>query len=396
MNKVSSFNLDDFSLVSGGPFYRLLIRSRLVETDSHSTLRRAILFALVTWLPLLILSALQGVAVGSITKIPFLYDLAANVRFLIAGPLLIIAEIEIDPRIRRVVKHFINSGLIREEDLKDFESAVKEVSKLRDLTMVELALLAIIIIFSFSGFRLESLSGGISTWHNLTSGSVQKATLAGWWFAIVSRPFFQFLLLQWLWKLCIWSWFLWRVSRLNLRLVPTHPDLVGGLGFVGSGQMSFGSIVFAGSIMVSAALGQRIIFGGEPLLSFKVTIVAYLILFQVIFLGPLLVFSPSLLKAKRQGLLDYGILAARYTQSFDNKWVEGKFPEGEPLLGSSDIQSLADLANSFQIVRNMKIFPFGRDNIVFFVAASVIPMLPLVLTVIPLEEILLRILKLLF
>jgi hypothetical protein len=186
------------------------------------------------------------------------------------------------------------------------------------------------------------------------------------------------------------------VSRLNLRLIPTHPDMAGGLGFLGSGQTSFGSIVFAASVVVSAALGQRIIFGGEPLLSFKVTIVAYVVLFLVIFLGPLFVFSHPLLKARRKGLLDYGALAARYTQSFDEKWVEGNVPEGEPLLGSSDIQSLVDLANSFQIVRNMRIFPFGRDNIIFFVAASTIPMLPLLLTIISLEEIVLRILKLLF
>ena len=186
------------------------------------------------------------------------------------------------------------------------------------------------------------------------------------------------------------------MSRLNLRLIPTHPDTVGGLGFLGSGQAQFGILAFAISIPFAAALGERIIFGGERLLSYKITIAAYVVLQLILFLGPLLVFTPLLLKAKRKGLLDYGVLAARYTQSFDEKWVKGNAPEGESLLGSSDIQSLADLSNSFQIVRSMRTFPFNRDNIVFIVAASVIPMLPLVLTIIPLEEILLRILKLLF
>ncbi|HEX3036375.1 MAG TPA: hypothetical protein VHT73_14860 [Thermodesulfobacteriota bacterium] len=396
MDKVSSVNLDDFSLVIGGPFYRLLIRSHMIETESHHVYRRAILFVLITWLPLLILSALQGVAVGNTVKVPFLYDIAANTRFLIAGPILIIAEIIIDPRTKAIVKHFVNSGLIREEDRKDFESIVKEASKLLDLALVEATLLVIIVIFSISGFKLESLSGGISTWHELASGSVQKATLAGWWFAIVSRPFIQFLLLRWLFKLGIWYWCLWRVSRLNLRLIPTHPDTSGGLGFLGSGQTQFGIIAFAVSITFAAALGEKIIFGGERLLSYKITIVAYVVLQLILFLGPLFVFTPLLVKAKRRGLLDYGVLAARYTQSFDNKWVKGNIPEGESLLGSSDIQSLADLSNSFQIVRNMRSFPFSRDNIIFIVAASVIPMLPLLLTVIPLEEILLRVLKLLF
>jgi hypothetical protein len=396
MDKVPSLNLNDFSLVRGGLFYRLLMRSHLVETESHHAYKRAILLALITWLPLLVLSALQGVAIGNTVKIPFLFDFAASVRFLIAGPLLIIAEIIIDPRIKIIVRHFISSGLVQKENLQDFESAVKGVLKLRDLAMVEVVLLAIIIIFSFSGIRLESVSGGISTWHNLASGSFQKATLANLWYAGVSRPFIQFLLLRWLWKLCIWYWFLWRVSRLNLRLIPTHPDTVGGLGFLGSGQAQFGIIVLAGSIIISAAIGEKIILGGESLYSFKVSIAANTVMQLVVFLLPLIVFTPLLLRVKRRGLLEYGTLATGYAQSFDNKWVRGKATEGEPLLGSSDIQSLADLANSYQIIRKMRVFPFSRDNIVFIAGASLIPMVPLLLTVISLEEIIMKVLKLLF
>jgi hypothetical protein len=395
MDKVSSLNLNDFSLVAGGPFYRLLRRSHLVETESQHAFRRAVLFMLVTWLPLLVLSALQGVAIGGTVKVPFIYDFAASARFLIAGPLLIIAEIVIDPRLRVIVKHFISSGLVKEEDLAAFESAVKGVSKLRDFAPVEVALIAIIVIYSISGLRLESVSSGISTWHSLTSGSGQKITLAGWWFVVVSSPLIQFLLLRWLWKLCIWARFLWRISRLNLRLTPTHPDMAGGLGFLGSAQAQFGIIILALSVILSAAIGEKIIFGGQSLSSFKVIIVAYVVLQLVVFLGPLLVFSPLLLKVKRRGVLDYGALATGYTQSFDTKWVREKAPDGETLLGSSDIQSLADLANSFQVVNKMGVFPFDRFNIMSIVAASAVPMLPLLLTVTSPEEILLKILKLL-
>jgi hypothetical protein len=396
MDKVSSLNLNDFSLVNGGPFYRLLMRSHLVETQSSHAFRRAILFVLIALLPLFGLSALQGVAFESNVKIPFAFDFAVMVRFLISGPLLIIAEAVIDPRVRVIVKHFISSGIVKDEDLQGFESAVKDVSKLRDFAPVEVILLAIIVIFSLTGIKLESLSGGISTWYSLTSDSGQKLSLAGWWFVAVSRPLFQFFMLRWLWKLCIWYWFLWRVSRLNLRLTPTHPDLVGGLGFLGSGQAQFGIIVLSLSIVVSAALGEKIIFGGEKLALFKVTIIAWVLLQLVLFLGGLLVFTPQLVRVKRKGLLDYGALATGYTQSFENKWVRGKATEGESILGSSDIQSLADLANSFQVVRKMGAFPFSRDNVIFIIGASVIPMLPLLLTVVPVEKILLTVLKLLF
>lgn len=354
------------------------------------------MFALITWLLLLVLSALQGVALGSAVKVPFLFDFASSIRYLIAGPLLIIAEIMIDPRIRDIVKHFIMSGLIREEDLKGFENAVHEALKPTDSSILELVILAIIVFYSISGIKLEFLPGNISTWHSLASGSIEKVTLAGMWYAGVSRPFLQFLFIRWLWKLCIWDIFLWRISRLNLHLMPTHPDLAGGLGFLGSGQAQFGILVLSVSTVFASTIGERIIFGGESLSSFKVIIVAYVVLQQVLFLGPLLVFSPLLLKIKRKGLLVYGALATTYTQSFDNKWISGNTPQGEILLGSSDIQSLADLANSFQIVNKMNIFPIDRGNIIFIVAASVIPILPLFLTVIPLDEILLKVMKLLF
>ena len=67
--------------------------------------------------------------------------------------------------------------------------------------------------------------------------------------------------------------------------------------------------------------------------------------------GPLLVFAPQLAQAKRTGLREYGTLAERYVREFDAKWLRGGAPAGEPLVGSADIQSLADLGNSFEVVR---------------------------------------------
>jgi hypothetical protein len=88
-------------------------------------------------------------------------------------------------------------------------------------------------------------------------------------------------------------------------------------------------------------------------------------------------------------------LAAGYTRAFDAKWVRGGAPPGEPFLGTADLQSLADLANSFEIIRRMRIAPFGRALVVNIVAGSLAPMLPLLLLVFPLDELLAKILRLL-
>ncbi|OPY68994.1 MAG: hypothetical protein A4E57_01417 [Syntrophorhabdaceae bacterium PtaU1.Bin034] len=385
--------MEPFSLVGGGPLYRLLVRARLIETDKPHVLKRAALFALISWLPLAVLSLIQGVAFGAV-DIPLFYDLAAYVRFLLAGPLLIIAEAMIDPKITHVASHFTHSGLVREDDLPKFRSGLSEASRLLDLTWVEPLLLVAVVVVTVSGFRVESYSGDISTWSEIAVPSGPRATLAGWWFTVVSRPVYQFLLLRWLWKLFIWSFFLWRMSRLRLRLIATHPDLAGGLAFVGAGQARFAPVIFAVSSVVAAAVADAVLFGNEVLASYRVTIFAYAALPLVVFLAPLLVFSPRLIAVRRQGLMEYGALATGYTRSFHEKWVEGDTPGREPLLGSPDIQSLADLANSYQIVRKMRIFPLNFEDILVLVGSTLVPMLPLVLTVIPLKELLLRLVKL--
>ena len=120
------------------------------------------------------------------------------------------------------------------------------------------------------------------------------------------------------------------------------------------------------------------------------------LLLLLIVLGPLLVFSPRLMRAKRTGLREYGRLASRYVREFDRKWVRGGATADEPLMGSGDIQSLADLGNSFQVIRDIRPFPFGRDAVIQLVVLTLMPVSPLVLTVIPLEELIRKLLGAVF
>ena len=113
-------------------------------------------------------------------------------------------------------------------------------------------------------------------------------------------------------------------------------------------------------------------------------------------LGPLLVFAPQLAAAKRKGLREYGTLAERYVREFDAKWLRGGAPADEPFVGSADIQSLADLGNSYEVVRTMRTAPITRDAIVRLAAATLVPIVPLLLTMMPLEELLKKLFGVLF
>jgi hypothetical protein len=386
MTKEPSLNLDEFSLAKGGLFFKLLVRMRLMNPDLAPTYRRAIVLALFAWLPLLILSASQGLALGRSVRIPFLFDFPISVRLLLSLPLLILAENVIDLRTQMVVKHFIQSGLVRKNDHSAFESSIQQVLRMRNSFLAE-GVIAGFVIFSAAFLRVE-FSGTSSTWQFLFSSSGATRTLAGWWHVIVSIPVVMFLMFRWVWRYLIWCWFLWRTSRLDLHLVPTHPDMAGGLGFLGLAQAKYAIIIFALSSLLSSQMGQEILFGGASLASYRITIFGFVALILVVFLGPLLVFSPKLFDTKRKGLLEYGALANEYTQSFERKWIRREAPEGEALIGSADIQSLADLGNSFEIVRKMRPVPFDLMTAILpMVAAAAIPFLPLLLTVFPLEEI---------
>ena len=107
-------------------------------------------------------------------------------------------------------------------------------------------------------------------------------------------------------------------------------------------------------------------------------------------------FTPQMAQAKRKGLSEYGLLATRYVDGFEQKWVVGDAAEGDKLLGTGDIQSLADLGNSYAAVRDMRIVPFGLQDIGRLAAATAVPLLPLGLTVFSLEELVMRIFKILF
>jgi hypothetical protein len=387
--------IEEFSVLRGGPFFKAMERTHLATPDNERLGRRALLFACLTWFPLLILSILEGTAVGGPITIPFLMSLSAAVRFLIAVPLFIIAEKFIESRLAETLRHFVHAEIIRNENMPQFRSALKRAWRLCESNLAEGLLLGLVLFLAFSGLRADRPISA-STWQVLVSDSESKRTLAGWWYILISLPIYQFLLVRWLWKFLIWSSLLWRISKLDLRLYPTHPDLAAGLGFVGMCQAKFGMIILAGSLVVSSTLAESILFAGATLEQFQSLLVAFVSVILIFFLAPLLVFTPRLFKVRRIGLLEYGALATQYTRAFDKKWVRGEAPAAEPLIGSPDIQSLADLDNSFAIIRRMRPFAFNTTAIIGLLAPAAIPLTPLLLAEFPLSEILKKLFRLVF
>jgi hypothetical protein len=380
-----------FSLIQGGLFFRFFVRIHILKPRLRPLSAWGIFIALLMWLPLLVLSAMQGQALGDSVSVPLLYDIAVASRLLLALPLLIIAERMINSRSNEAIRHFIESGLVVEQDIPRYDAIVRQVSKMMNAFSIDLVIAALVILAGFF-LDLES-SGTSSTWHHTASPTGMTRTAAGWWFFVVCRPVFQFFFLRRIYRYLVWCWFLWRVSRLKLLIIATHMDRTGGLAFLGVLQIMFCPVIFALASIIAGYVTQGVLIGGAALQDYYITIAGTILLLLIFFMGPYLVFSLRLLAAKRRGFLEYSMLSSKYTMGFHRKWIKGEAPEGENLLGSSDIQSLADLSNSFSIVREMRTIPFNlKMTVAPYVACAVIPFLPLVFIVFGVNEIIVRIL----
>ena len=383
----------DFSLVLGGPLYQILRRTRLTGPALELLRRRILISVLLCWVPLAVLSLVQAHFLGG-TKLSFFSDIETNVRFLVSLPVLILAEMIVHQRIRPVVKSFVERHVVTPDELPKFYAAIDSAMRIRNSVIVEVALLIFVFTVGTWIWRHQGALD-VASWYASPQGGEMHFTMAGYWFAFVSIPVFQFILLRWYMRILIWFWFLLRVSRLKLNLLPAHPDRAGGLGFVGKSTFAFAPLLFAQGALLAAQIASHIFYNGQSLLTFKMTIAGFVAFFVVAVLAPLFLFTPQLARAKREGLEEYSAFASSYVMDFDQKWLRSKV-NAEQLLGTGDIQSLADLGNSFAVVREMRAIPFATDDVVLLLIATVAPLIPLLLTIMPLEQLLTQALKIVF
>jgi hypothetical protein len=392
---MSSTERTDFSLVLGGPLFQLFRRAHLTGDALEMSNRRMILAAGITWVPLLLLSLVSGHALGNSVSIPFLLDVETHVRFLVALPILIAAELIVHRRLMPAVRQFVERRIVSPEELPKFQQAIDSTMRLRNSVLLEVTLLVCVFSVGIWLWR-DQVALPESSWYALKDAVGMRWTPAGYWLMLVATPIFQFILLRWYFRFFLWFWLLFRVSRLDLHLIPIHTDRTGGLGFLGASPMAFAPVLIAQGAVLAGLIASRIFYAGKELMDFKVQIVGFVGFFVIAVLIPLTVFAPRLAAAKRAGLGDAGRLASRYTRKFEEKWFRGSASSDEELLGSADIQSLADLGNSMGVVQEMRLVPFGWRDVTRLVTITVVPFLPLLLTIFSLEDFATYVIKVIF
>ena len=385
----------DFSLVLGGPLFQLCRRTHLSGDALELLLRRMLAFAVFAWVPLLFLSLLDSHALRGGLRIPFLYDVEAHVRFLAALPVLIMAEFVVHQRVSPLIRRFVERRIVVTEDLPKFREAVDSAVRVRNSVALECVLLILVYTLGLWIWRSQ-LAVGEPTWYAAPEGKHLHLTSAGYWYVFVSLPVFQFILLRWYARLAIWFRLLWQISRLNLHLSAANPDRAGGIGFLGKSSYAFGPILFAQGALLSGLIASRVLYEGQALMSFKMEAAGFVGFFVFVIFGPLVMFTPRLDRAKRKGSGEYGMLAHRYLDGFEEKWIRSGAAETSSLLGNADIQSLSDIENVCSKVGQMRLVPFSTADVTRLAVTTAVPLVPLLLTIYSAADVVKLLIKIVF
>jgi hypothetical protein len=384
----------NFSIVLGGPLYQLLRRAHFTGDALELARRRILAISLFAWLPLAALALFDGDAFGNVA-VPFFADVEVHVRFLVAVPLLVGAELLVHMRIRPVAGEFLARGLVPDESLERFRECLRAAFRLRNSVAAEVAMLAAIYGLGIPFVWRHFGAFDVATWYSRPAAQGAQLTLAGYWYAYVSVPLFQFLLLRWYFRIFIWMRFLWQVSRIRLNVSAMHGDLNAGLGFLGGTVFAFVPLLMAHGALLAGNVANRIFHLGGTLMDARYEIALFVAYLLVLVFAPLTVFAGQVNEAKRRASREYGRLSQRYVRDFEAKWLAGGVPAKDSPLGQGDIQSLADLGSALATSRATRTVPITREAVMKLAIAALLPLAPLLLTVIPAEELAKRLLKLL-
>jgi hypothetical protein len=368
-----------------GPPMLAEARLGLLRPGRLRTGRRCLLFVLLTWAPLALLSALEGTFMPRGDGISFLADLGAFARSWVAGPLLLVADVMAGRELSRIAGRFGWTCALSPAAREGFERIVASTIRLRDGLVLELAVAATVLVLVVSmlqGLPLDQLP----LWHH-SAADPHRLSAAGWWYALVSLPLLLVLVVGWLWRLVLWTRFLVLVSRLDLSIVPEHPDRAGGLGFMGYSVRGFAIVAAAFGAIVAGAVANQVVNMGAPLTSFRYLIAGTAAVCVVLFCSPLCVFGLRLAAERRTGMRHFGQLATAFGLEFRREWFTGRRVERE-ILDRGDFSAATDLYQVVDRVQAMRFVPLDRVNVAMIAVATLLPFVPVALLALPVETVL--------
>jgi hypothetical protein len=385
--------IGDYLASHGGPFFELQRRLGMLRENAMHAGRRAAIFVTIAWGVPLLLSLIEGHAFGRKAEGPFLLDFGAWARFFVAVGLFLLSETEVENGLRAKIHQFIQAPVLAPNSFEAAADAVATALKRRSSSVAEIVCLAIAII---GGFALwEQWHHAVaSNWAVQADDAGAHITFAGWWAICFSAPIFYFLLLRGLWRYIVWALLLWRISRLDLRLVPGHPDGKGGLGFVAEYPNAYALFVFGVSSAAAIVVVRHVFDSGISSVTFGYIITAWLAIVLVFFGFPLIAFTKPLGAVKRKALEDLGAQATVFHRQAERALIGHNLVANDPAEAAL-VSPVADPSGQYAISRKFSIFLLSRTSLVPIAAAALVPFAIAGATKLPYKEVLALVKKLL-
>jgi hypothetical protein len=380
----------DLSLVRDDLSFRIQRRLGLIPASGMGTVRRALIFAAITWLPVAIWALLTGRAETGSADDMLLAHFGIHARCLVAIPLLVFAEDLAQRSMPPFLRYFVKAGLVPTNEIPQFKALIASVVRLRNGVLPWVLIFGAVVAWATAGAvftRMEDMS-----WAH-ADNDAESITFGGWWFVLVIRPIFTALILAWLWRACLLFILLLKLAKFPLLLVPTHPDRVGGLGFVERLAFMFSPVAFAISAVAAASFAHDIVYHGLRAMDIKGLLIATAVLITIAFLLPFVPLSLTLGKLKRQAILDYGSVVGHHGRLVHRRWIEGEEIGSPAILDAPELGPVADVQTMFDSVKHMRPFPISKLGLLAVAGPAALPMLYVLVMQLPLPAILAKVLK---
>ncbi len=354
--------------------------SNLILSNDADTGLRILVLTGIAWLPLVILTLIDGTFISTEITMPFVEDVIPYVRGLLVIPLLVMADNVIEPMMSRIVKYLRSSGVVPDSEQGQLENAVESTAYLLNAKWMQaiLVVLAVFVSWAMQADYVEMWKEqGVTSWALQAEGSGVDETLAGTWFLLVTSPMVSFLVYRWIWRFIVWSILLYRVSRMKLELYASHTDLAGGLGMIGAGQALFVIVFVILAALLSAELASNVLYEGDKLVDVKQVVLVFIVMSIVIIAMPLFFFTRKLFNIKRRALAEYGALQHQIYRDFHRHWIDNKTPG---MVDSMQPSAMADYSAVYEIVSTMRVVPLNPTAVIVLAVILVVPFVPLTLT----------------
>jgi hypothetical protein len=384
-----------FALFDGGPIYRLEEKLGLVQDGRKRSGRLVLFLLLITWVPMLPLAAAQGLVIGPTRLESFLMDFAINVRLLVSVPFFLLGEAICRAQLNTVIRQFLDAGLIMDKSRAQFDAAVQDTVRVSRSGRTDAVLVSLAYLHSAAALLALLFELHDSTWRVPMKDGHAFISLAGGWFFLVAFPLYSFLMWRWLLRIALWWRLLWKVSRLDLRLNPSHRDGTGGLEFLSNSVGAFAPFVFGVTAFAAAVIADFVVYDGDSPLQYQWHVIGLVAFLIILIAGPALFFFRSLYHAKEEAVFRYGALASRQIQRIEEKW----FPEGavreDNESSMPDFRSITYLGHSVTAVHKMSLIPVNKEDVLLLAVIALLPFIPVLATQVPIGEIFSVLLKVL-